>query len=707
MTILFGIVGRQPGAFAVAVKTWMRENGCPDALRLLATREMLRPDTRGDNLSTTLRLTRYLRSLGLDPQIDPISSSLGPTRDKSAAEVVAGFPNEADVIYCADPGAKFLVVSAAARLPPSALFLHADAGKLHVIQRGAVSERIDAWDLANLGLKEDNSDGVDQLLALHGLQPSESPRVDIAAECSASMPSWVRRRLRVSKIGNERRNEPFDFDLAYERGGWLRAIRKTDPPYKDSWQLIRVPHELNRLRPQLTVTLSPDPNPQTDGLALEWAMTRFKAAGCDAIQAPSLGSFLPEWLRDSSTPPTIAASLVGDLDAQGPTSGTAGALVTWMGPDPAATMAALQTHRPSTAWILYDAANADVRENCGRLRQVTTGTAIHFMKSDRLGVAFDSTQRPWPPDAVLNLTPGTKAQGCALLRQPGIPCVFLKGEKATTLDLKREWTYKSPPLKELLHVVTGQAPQLEARPLDSEARSFFKVLNGAITRAITRAISLGFPVPLAPLEECPELTSVLSASSATRDGCDVTVTHGGVRKSRRLDTEECDVVSPEGKTERRWKIKGTWLEEALVTAFLDAAERADDNVLWNVKPQMTAGTTTSAASEFDIVARIDDVIWIVECKARSNKKLNPSFVQDHARLLEGKALMAGGRFAIPLLVFTKFKRDSDVLDWLRDPALGAVVIPIVDALNPDRLRSRLRQIAQDRSTLGRDPDDVG
>jgi len=121
MARVISLIGFQPSAIAVALKTWAAATGqTPAQIALLATRAVL-------DAKVPHRLVRDLRTLfpSVQGSIIPISNGLvadahGPPAADAARRWLAeaGTAAAAPVLFCADPGPKFLVVSLAQMLPP-------------------------------------------------------------------------------------------------------------------------------------------------------------------------------------------------------------------------------------------------------------------------------------------------------------------------------------------------------------------------------------------------------------------------------------------------------------------------------------------------------------------------------------------------------------------------------------------------------------
>jgi hypothetical protein len=641
------LVGLQPSAVAVTLKTWMAVGGLPARVVLLATPRVE---------ETAKRIADYVRTLAAEVpcRIELVEAVAARQRP---SDILVRLSGDGPLTFFGDPGLKAHVVEAVRALPETAVVLHADTDHLYKYQIARPWER-EHTRLVNLGL--------DELLNLYALSVEDADRrSDFLAQFlqrnGLQVPRGVRSSIRV--VG-------FDgppLDVAFEARGRLYGLVVID-----SGDELRRSRDLERfqklrLKANLTV-LTP----------LEHVARRAVLAGHRVIRSTTTASArrLDSWLRGDflafdapahgGQPPAPA---VGQAHGRG---GDGGNLVTCLGTDPSPTLMSLCTHRPTRAWILYDRTTPKVVEAARRLqrfsRRLPTGS-IDFVETDRLGLAIDAAgfrgEFPGGPIRV-DITPGTKGQASALARLPNADLWSLQGDvpAAVSLDAARSMPLRAPDLLTQAQIVGG--PLINpgwARERVAPNKAFLDLLAQFL---------------VAWIRETPSRERRLDAvHNMACSGGEVLVSPMGVRV--RFDGKEA-MSKGEFLTEG-----GYWLE--LVVARRCMAAGADE-VRGGVKWAWQDG---GVRDEVDVLARFGHLYFVMSCKAgRVQTLLRPT------REIEAVALRTMGRFAVPVLVRPVATTHAMARTAQEEPR--AAVLSLASLQHPDALRAMLLAAARDRRT---------
>lgn len=663
MTVGLSLVGFQPSATAVALKTWVREKGRVDRVLLLATARV-RQEGQAE------RLKALCTTWGCQVDILAISDTLDPGQTPpSAPEVVRDelkkLKPETRIAFCADPGPGYMIVAVARTLPRNTIFLHADTAYLHALTLDNGSERHERYPLESLGMEP--------LLALYDLGARSCPwRVspDIRALLAAlpKIPASVRCGLTF-----EGRELP-SIDLAYERGGWFFGLRRV----KNLEQLReteRISLELGGLQPVLTPVVG-------SSLLQEHA----KAARFHAI-FPNQKE-LSGWLNGPIPPPghAIVPEAPAPPNSLASCTGRGGEglpLVVWIGTDPSATLVSLCTHRPRHAWILYDAHTPAATEMAKRLRMCSRFlpvTTLEFVGSDLLGrgiVPLLSKQRSRGQALKADISPGRKAQRVALARLPGVQLWSIHtrlGKAVPLVPGPEPLELQGPNLVTQVRMSGGRLarPGDDACAWDPHRRQFLTLLARFLASALT---GRSRRLPLDPLRNiCCEVGRL------SVNGDLVEVEYEGKRKKNTL--------KPQG---------GYWFERVVAACFVAAeADEVRVGVRWAWPPESLPPTKHRLAAfrdEVDIVARFGPRFFVASCKVGSQTTLAAA-----AREIEAVASRLVGRLVVPLVI--KPWIDPLQIQKRRTIRQGAAFLDLAALCDPNRARQTLHELWSARSTLG-------
>lgn len=679
MTLFVSLVGLQPSAVAVALTTWIRISGCPGQILLLSTAGVRRFAERVREWAG--------RRHGRECEIVDISGALERRGQLAPAQEVVRdrvgrLQSEDRVVFCGDPGPKSFVVAMARELPETVTVLHSDDSYLHICDASRGGVQWKAVPLQDLGL--------DDLLRLYGLEMEQTrgispPLPRPVAQALRGHVDAVRARIHCPVV--LRGVEVPAIDVAYEARGRLYALFVL--PREEHLQRVRdierVQLALQGLRPRIAVWSHNDA-----------ALGHISAAGHLAVRAGSEGGLrrLREWIQAAAPPPghevmeelaggcRLPPSSGGSKDPGGPR------LVVCLGSDPSATLVSLATHRPSHAFILYDQDTPVVVERARRLRANLGGLPIgrvEFVPTDLLGRGIPE----WLSDAGqaslenarIDITPGSKAQACALARVKGVELWTLQGHAGSAVPLigsEGAIPLSGPDLLTAARV-TGGALASSGRDMGSLSpqRSAFLALLAeflACFVAERRRAEWHF-------HRLENRTCSHGSMSIAREGRAVgrvEVTHKG--------------RSCEGEVGRD---DGFWLKELVANAILRAgADEVRTGIRWAWPKDVLAhlrrlGYRRPHRSEIDVVGRFGHRVLCISCKTGPNVSLRAA-----RREVEAVALGGFGRMAVSIVV----RPMVELAPVEKSPE--ASVLAVADLVVPSGLRSKLHTIFESRSTLG-------
>lgn len=665
MTVGLSLVGLQPSATAAALKTWIRNKGKLDRVLLLATARV-----RQDGQAT--RLKSLLATWDCDADIEGISDTLEPNHSlPSAPEFVRHWlkdiGRDSRVVFCGDPGPKFLLVSVAQVLPPETIFLHADTEHLHCGTIENHQERWERYALQNLEM--------DAQLALYDLAWETNPDcvspelIRCLQRHHVHIPSRIQQGFRFKEI-----DALPTLDLAYEKGGWFFGLCFVNDLEKVR-VAERISHELLGLRPILTMVAG---NPTL--------RTQIRTARFQAI-SPASGTTLQNWVAGRVPPP--GREIISDAQKPPrPLKGCSGEgsgppLILWMGTDPSATLVSLCTHRPRQAWVLYDTQTPAAVEMTRRLRECSGKLPVGnvtFIASDLLGRGVVSSlhqQLSRTRNVKADITPGRKAQGVALGRLPGVQLWSLRTPQGKAVPLLPGVTPLQLEGPELITQVRLSGGRLfrtgdDAKAWNPSFRDFLLLLGRFVAATVLEKQER---VRLDPLTDMECHLGKLSVSDNL-----ITVKYEG--KQRR------NTLNPRG---------GYWFERVVASAFV--AVRADEvrvGVRWAWPPNTLPPTKHSLAAfraDVDVVARFGPRFFVVSCKVGQRPTLASA-----AREVEAVASKLVGRLVVPLVVRPRI--DPAKIEERRRSRQGAAYLDLALLCDPDRLEEILHEIWSARSTLG-------
>ncbi len=691
MTVFVSLVGFQPSAVAVALATWAGARGVPARVLLLPSHE---------TQPIAERLVQWAgERFPYQGPLQVVPTSIpGGVAVSLAGEIIQQVLREAgagaDLVYYADPGPKAAVVLLARSLPPGTSLLHSDDQCLHICEAGNAGERWSTLPLEDLGLES--------LLFLYGLGSGAKPwnaralppQVErVLTEGGAH--ARVRRHLAIGGV-----DAPV-FDLAYESRGRLYGLFVVDSvDGKERLTLLRdverLPVALHGLRPRIVIWSS-----------REVTLRHARAAGFLSLKAghTRVKEELDAWLRGAGPAPgqvlgdgEIVRTTVPPARGRGGQEGVS--LVVCLGTDPSATLVSLMSHAPAHAWVLYDARTPVVVERARRLREAL-GTLpvgeVCFVPTDLQGRGISQWAKSVEGDllhARVDITPGSKGQACALARVPGAELWSLRGQvgrAAPLTDDTQSIQLVGPPLNVAAAVGGGL---LESAGEDAE--------EALVGRADFLALALEF---LACFVMHTDLKSARLArlDEPKRRKCP----HGWMVVVP-LQEGNADVLVQHNRLKHQATVRGDggfWLEQLVAHAFVKAgADEVRLNVVWAwpkvyveqlIRGGFFAPGTRPFRREVDGVARFGSQIVVVECKTG-----DPLHLPTHRRAIEATAAAGFGRLAVPVLVYPR-PRPELVAQGLAERN-RAVVLGLAEIAHPGRLRARLEEVFQARSTLSND-----
>ncbi len=666
MTVGLSFVGFQPSATAVALKTWIGQKGKLDRVLLLATARVRRE-------GQAERLEALIKELGCQVEILVIGDTLDrgqspPSAPEVVRQVLADLGSNSRVVFCGDPGPKFLVVSVAQILPPGSTFLHADTEHLHC---GTVTDREERWECYDL-----ESLGMENLLALYGLEgEADSGLVstqlqDCLRRHKIVLPSHVQQGFRFQGL------DVPPLQLAYERGGWFFGLCLVND-LAQVRAVERMSHSLRGLLPVLAIAAE---NPRL--------RTQIRAARFQAI-SPTSGPALLDWVTGRVRPPgyELIPDAVEPSRPLRPCQGRGGGgppLVVWMGTDPSATLVSLCTHRPGRAWVLYDASTPVAIEMARRLREccrrLPAGEII-FWASDLLGRGIVSSLREQlgrtRPPVKADISPGRKAQGITLARLPGVQLWSLHTRKGKAVPLAggpQPLPLRGPDLGTQARMSGGSLSRQgdDACRWNSGFRDFLLLLGQCLATLVNERKGNVF---LDPLSDVRGRRGQIKVS-----GKQIEVAYDGQTRRHELN--------PRG---------GYWFERVVAACFVKAgADEVRVGVRWAWPPESLPRTKHRKAAfraEVDVVARFGPRFFVASCKVGRQPRLTAA-----AREIEAVASRLVGRLVVPLVIRPWI--DQARVEERRRIRQGAAFLDLSALCNPTQLRQTLHELWAARGTLG-------
>ncbi len=654
---LISFVGLQPGAIAVAVKTWQAVHKLPVDLLLLATLEVQTAAQRIRQWASSMPKTSCT-IIDLDDGMAERDGAI----EELIGNVVKGHA-ASDLCFLADAGIRPTVVTAVRQLSPETIVAQCDSQYLYQRPARLIGTREYLKSpLADLGL--------DALLDLYGFHPITKPNP------SAPALTTLMARYRITPPPRVRRDVSFFSnsriaDMAYEARGQLHLLFQENE-CENVHRIARIDLDLPDLRPRIAVLTS-------DAKVRE----RVWLAGHQVIDI-SQKDKLASWVQGHTPPPGGAPLSLAERHAwQRQTARGAGGdgpeLAVCLGPDPSTTLLAIYAHRPAKAHVFFDAHNQSVKQKALWLKTETEKkqipiTELRLIPTDHLGSDIhDELLKPEVGgDCGANIMPGTKLQACVL---GGIP-----GMTAWTLDpISRQpqriggdramLNGKMPPITTWASVCGGPIERNTQNPNDFDAsrRSFL-------------------------LDYLSFMANALSDPAFDRSAPDTvkerTAACGAIRIAAEHEDheDEADVIVQRDGSEVRGKLpkdRGQWLEQAAAVAFLKAgAAEALLNLKW---PWLREATSRA---ELDVVFRYGAAFFAAECKTGDWGRADVVKIEAQARNL--------GRSCVPVLVCP---RPRALVEKSVRSHRGVLFLGWNDLLDTARLQTILECAVRSRSAI--------
>lgn len=687
------IPGLQPAAPAVAFKTWHDRREAPDLddICMLVT-------ARVQSSGIAERLVRFLSNLFPRARIDPprtIADGLVREGGRSSAAEAAREWLDQDrgpIVFFADPGPKYVTMSVTRQLSDHVVFVHNDTEHLYVRTYQHGEERSFTQPLSDIGLEH--------LLALYDLRAETGSKEDAAglavrdALGARKLPGFVVAGLRFP----DRPDVPV-FHLAFEKKGRLYGlVHIASTP--DSKQVVRAiaavkgrQSPLNGLQAQVAI-LSAEAE----------VLSRARSAGIQAVSPGGMG--LDFWMEGLPSPPGGTLGLDTQLDGEQSCPGSiehlsaeAPDLVTWVGIEEGigATMIALCTHRPRSAFLLFDRNTPAAREMARRIldqaARLPAGT-ITCVPSDGIGSGVRERLTPELRGRRVraDLTAGRSSQGCALAHMPDVELWFIRGDRGIGQRLDDDTTLpcRAPEIVTQARIVGG--PLLHDGTDGSTLNhAFFSDLTAVLASAVHQVKTFS---PL-PQVKSPRGELAFLAKNA--------VTQVKVRINGR---------SSRGKIRPRG---GFWFEDLVASrlASIGADEvriglkfrwprDVEEKLRQRLNPTAGGQEREPFKDEIDVVARFGHRFCVVSCKTGEefdSQRGNAwsARLTAEARATRGVTVLGIDRFALPIVAhprpYPAAERDAIERSW------NVLLLDMVTLSDDDALRAALDRGWRARSTV--------
>ena len=650
------LVGYQPSAVAVPLASWIAANPKPSEAVLLATEKV---ESTADRLKTWIQETYQIPCVCL-----PISSNQ-VLQDEvlTFSKTIKAFLQENSdqpIIFNAQPGLNAHVVILAQALDEGSIFLHPMVDKLYTCQILRGQEQWGEIEHVDIGLKE--------LLELYDMQFSTTGDFHdlIRKVFNEDIPANVYRGLEFS-------GTQIKFDLAFEKAGFLYGLRVVEG--ENSLQQIRdlrrIQNELRGLQPQIAV-LTPK-----DSILARARTAKFLAI--NSRTEPGRKRFR-KWIKREVLPPGLETSSKIQLSQKplqevfSAKGGSEAPLAVCLGDDPSATLISLCTHKPKQAWLFYDSTTQLVMEVAHRLkdeiRNLPVGE-VKFLKTNYLGRKIATTGLDNLNEQLrVDVTPGTKAQGCALARIPNAEIWSLRGDLGKAYCL-------SNPTKSLV---------LSAPDILTQARCCGGTLIGSERTQNSLPGQQGFLNLLARF-----LVRYLQQHSAKGIGFrDLECNDGFLKVYSSYAEVKLDNQIKKGSLSQQDKKGGYWFELLVANAFWAAgADEVHRSVKWDWPKKRQF---KRAMTEVDVLARFNHRFIAISCKIGADGKIALP-----KREIEATARAGMGRFCIPILARPKVS--ERIINQSIESNMGAVVLDLRYMAEPEVLSSTLERVFNKRSTV--------
>jgi hypothetical protein len=579
-----------------------------------------------------------------------------------------------EIIFNVEPGLNYHVVTLQLAMPSNAVLVHPMADKLYT---SCIHNGLEQWgshDLVDIGLEA--------LLGLHALPfeiTCQSHQLANGLLKGRELPNHVVRGLSLA-------DGSVQLDLAFERWGQLHGlvvIAEGDLTQKVR-DLQRIQNELPRRLWLRIAVLSPH----------NAVLVRARQAGFLAINSGTQqgSNLLWDWLQRKVPPPGWPdfqrTQVKAHLDKVQGTRGDGPPLAVCLGTDPSSTLISLCTHKPQKAWICYDASTPDVEKVALRLKfcidKLPVGH-VEFVRTNFLGrgifdVINKGIQNLGGPVRV-DITPGTKSQGCALARIPGVEVWSLHGDVGEARCLSN----------------IGHAPLVLQAP-DILTQAFVSggvlLAGGGAGRDASNlqgqedflALLARFLAHYVEEQRCKSITlnnlSCSHGSLQRKDGYievrfNSETKRGTLRSSGGYWFERvvASAFKAVGADEVRYGIKWRWTSNLPIRGLIGQSQRHSGRLNRTVsEPHMT---------EVDVLVRFKHRFVAVSCK--SGKRPTTAVAK---REIEAVA-KSMGRFCIPVLI-RPLLSDQRVDESLKAPK-GAALLDLRYIADPQKLEGALQR----------------
>ncbi|HID29982.1 MAG TPA: hypothetical protein EYP19_08255 [Desulfobacterales bacterium] len=656
------LVGLQPAAVAATLKGYLN-------VRVRKVSRVLLLSTLGAETGANLLVAWVKKTYKIPCDLLPISDTLLQDGERQPpAKVIQNWmsnnPNQ-QILFNAQPGFNTHVVSLARTLPEYTIFLHPMFGQIYIRQS---KDGQDAWEeinTVNFGFKS--------LLSLYGIEFEQDGEKTDSLIHQLVEPNFLTHVTRGLKLGET----SIWFDLAYENGGFLYVLKVVDGSREEMLQemrdLSRINNELNELQPRIAV-LTPH----------EYVLARARRDKFIAINSRSLQGRerLEEWMRQSVPPPgsqfeqspqliDIPSTTVSEPISVTGKGGNGPPLVVCLGNDASVTLVSLYTHKPRHAFLFYDINTPTVVKAAHRLidqiNQIPVGR-VALLGTDILGRGIASTLASKLSNAReplrVDITPGTKAQACELIRIPNAEIWEISGDTGRANRISdpsgKSLPLEVPDILTQAYCVGGELQDIGGNLREFEEQKDFL---GLLTQFYSRYVREN---------ECKSIR-------LTNLDC-----QGG---SLRIFNDGQIEVKLNGKHQNGFfprQFGGYPFEILVANAFKSAgADEVRHNVKWDWPQHSQLGGTMD---EVDVLARFGTRFVAVSCKAGRNV----SIVQAR-REIEAVIKSGLGRFGIPILV-RPFVKDQGIIRRSLKSRNEAHVLDLRYLETPHKLRSILGQI---------------
>ena len=649
-SVFISFVGLRPAAVAVPLVSWIKaKQNTPSHILLLATK-------RSEEIAN--RLCKWISQRYGPLNCKVIITTSTPVEAIKEWMEHTFFDGEGLIIFNAVPGPNFLVALVSRMLSSkNSIFLYSMAEKLHIHTGRHGKEGWEEIELADIGLKS--------LLELCGVKFEEIERGELPVQVEVG-------NLAGLKLFKDD-NVYYKFELAFEKGGYLHVLSLVNQ--KNALQRIRdlqrVQNEFGGLQIRIAVLSSN-----------KSVLDRAREAGFLAINSESKQgrNRLRKWINREIPPPGRQKSSRrrGEVrcqvrrDTLKGKGGSNSPLALCLGTDPSSTLVSLCTHRPMKAWIFYDAGTPTVVEVARRLAEnigdLPVGEA-ELIPTDHLGRGICETMADRAKDyerVKVDISPGTKAQGCALTKIKKAEIWSLtahQGEARCISDPSQpSLKLQAPDILTQARIVGGELKREgEGENHLKEQKGFLKLLLDFLNHYISEHRWQGVSLYV----ECE---------------------HGAIRRERK----QVAVEFPFGK-ERKGNLPeegGYWLEILAAYALMRIAEEVRYGIKWSWSSNELKGA--SFRDEIDVLAKLGHRFVAVSCKAGKNVSLTRA-----KREIEAVASLCMGRFCLPLLVRPRYDYIKESIESKR----GAAILDIRYLADTRKLKETLEEIFRNRSAF--------